>query len=211
MVDYEGTLVILFAGLLMGGSVMVLAYPFIYSLTTGRGWGLMGALLLPILGMAVVGIGVVSIFLGDTTLLVPVVALVAGLRVVSPTITFLKVQTLFEPTKYWLPVKLLLAATFMGMAGYMTYRTVVPATTDALLLGERALMAVGTAFLLTRAYSYVMPRLEGGRIYLLVAAILFSVSLGIIAPYAFPGFDFVYLLSGIAGWVIAFVLVLKSV
>ncbi len=206
----ERDIVLLFAGLLMGGSLALLLLPLMHRLAE-RGWMLLGLFAAPILAVAVGGIAMV-VFVGtNDQVLLPVVAVVAVLRSLSPTLTFLKVRERWETTRFWEGIKLLLIIVFPAMAAYLGYRLLVPATADPVILSERILMAAGTALLLARFYFLVLPKVVRERVLLWCSAVIFSVALGVVAPYAFPGFDVYYSISGIIGWGLGLFLALRSV
>lgn len=208
----EREFVLIFAALLMGGSLLILTLPLLRHMMGDRGWSVLGLFGLPALGFALAGVTIAGTLNGDPLLLAPIVAAVAALRCLSPTLTFLKVQEKFEPKQLWYWVKAVLVVAFLAMPAYLVYRLLVPPDpTDALILGERTAMALGTAMVLIRFYMLLLPKLEEGRLYLLASAILFSVALGVVAPYAFPGYGFYYALSGIAGWLLGLFFILRSV
>ncbi len=212
MATHETTYIFVLSVLLMGGSLLILALPIFHHIMGGRGWSLVGFFGLPSVGFLLVGLALSALVVGDPNLLLPLVAAVATFRCLSPTLTFFKVREALEPKKAWYWIKALLVGVFIIMPGYLAFRLVFPADpTDAVILGERAVMAFGSTMVLIRFYMLLLPRLDQGRLHLLMAAILFSVALGIVAPYAFPAYAIVYALSGIAGWLLGLAFILRSI
>lgn len=208
----ESQYAILLSALLFGASLLVLAMPLLRIIVVERGMPSFALFSVPVAGLALVGATVASLITGDPILLAPLVVAIVLLRALSPTLTFLKVREALEPNKMWYWVKAIIVAGFIAMPAYLAFRLIVPSNqSDAFLLGERVLMALGGALVLIRFYMLLLPRIDEGRLYLLISAILFSVSLGVIAPYAFPGYQLYYGLSGIVGWCLGLVFAFRSV
>lgn len=209
----EQELVTLFAALLILGSIVLLFAPVFVRLVRNGMWALSFALALPGLLLAVLGYTFVEASFRNPAILAPVVAVVFGARVVSPTLTFFKVRDRMKDAAAWPPLKLLLTAGFLLFAVYIMLNGLggsEASQTDPVLISERVIMAVGTAFVFLRFYIRFVPSGSYNRLALWVAAILFSTAIAVVAPYAFPDYGVLYALSGLMGWLIGSAVALKT-
>src|SRR5436190_823806 len=69
-------------------------------------------------------------------------------------------------------------------------------------LSEQLAMALGASLLIVRTGFRFRPRLTLGLWPIWIAATLFAIAFVVVAPYAFPDFEAVYLVSGLAGWIL---------
>jgi predicted MFS family arabinose efflux permease len=158
----------------------------------------------------------VFLALSEPLFFLPFAVLVAALRVVSPTFLYRSVEFRYEERKWWAILRVLLAILFLGFAGYITYTLILdllqsvigPQSAEALFV-EQILMAVGGAFVIVRVFSRVLPESLRDKPTAWIAAILISVSFAFLAPFAIDGYENYYRLSGVAGWLLGFVILWK--
>lgn len=206
-------LVVLFAALLVLGAVLLLFAPLFYRLVRSRLWALSFVLAVPALLVGAIGIAFVESTFSEPVVLVPVVLLVFGARVMSPTLAFFKVRERFEGASHWPLVKLGLLLGFVLFAVYLAshgFRDPGTASGDPVLFLEKLVMAGGTAFVFLRIYWRFMPAGSYNRFMVWIAAILFSMAIAVVAPFAFPAYGILYALSGLMGWFIGAAVALKS-
>jgi hypothetical protein len=70
-------------------------------------------------------------------------------------------------------------------------------------------MALGGAFVIIRILTRILPESLRDKPTVWMAAILISVSFAFLAPFAIEGYDIYYRLSGLAGWVLGFIVLWK--
>jgi hypothetical protein len=209
----EEDLVSLFAILLVLGAVLLLFAPLFYRLLRNGLWALTFLLAVPALILIALGLSFVEFSFRDPIYLAPVVAVVFGMRVASPTLTFFRFRERLESSNVWMPARTLILITFMTYGIYVAYRAFINPTTstlDLVLISERILMAMGTSFIFLRLYLRAMPKGSYNMMVLWVAAILFSLAFAVVAPYAFPAYSLLYALSGVMGWLIGSAVAWKS-
>lgn len=204
----------LFGGMLIAGTLIVLLSPVIFKLTQEvTSWKLYGLLAL-VLAVMGVSLYVVYLALTEPLFFLPFVVLVVGLRASSPTILFKSLQERFEVSRFWTPLKVLLAVGFLGYAGYLIYTLVldlleplIGPQSQAALLSEQLLMALGGAFVIIRVFAKVLPESLRDKPTAWIAAILLSVAFAVMAPFAFPGFDVAYKAAGLGGWLLGLLVI----
>ncbi len=215
----EEILAFLFAGMLISGTLIVLLSPVIFKLTQETTkWRLYGLLAL-VLGIMGVSLYVVWLALTNELFFIPFVVLVVGLKGASPTFLFRSLRDRFELTKLWSVLRVILAAGFLGYAGYMAFTIVIDALGPVFgveqsriaILSEQLLMAAGGAFLIVRLLARILPESLREKPVVWVSAILISVAFAVLAPYAFPGeaisYATIYRLAGMGGWLLGFVVI----
>ena len=74
-------------------------------------------------------------------------------------------------------------------------------------LSEQLAMAIGASLLVIRTGFRFRPRLTMELWPIWIAATLFAIAFVVVAPYAFPAFEAVYLVSGLAGWILGVLIV----
>lgn len=208
----EEDLVSLFAILLVLGSVVLLFAPVFYRLARSSLWALSFALAVPAFLLAALGYAFVEASFTHPGILAPVVVLVFGARVVSPTLAFFRVRDQWAEKAWWGSFRLLLVLGFSLFGIYLLlygFSGESPGT-DPILISERIIMALGTAFVFLRIYWKVLPSGSYNRLALWIAAILFSVAIAVVAPYAFPAYGVLYALSGLMGWFIGSAVAMKA-
>ncbi len=216
----EVLLASLFAGMLIAGTLIMLLSPLIFKLTQeATKWRLYGLLAL-VLGIMGVSIYIVILALTNELFFLPFVVLVVGLRGASPTFLYRSLRDRFELNRLWRFLRILLAAGFLGYAGYIAYTIIVDLVgpvlgvgqSGAAILSEQLLMAIGGSFLIVRLLARILPESLMERPTVWIAAILISLALAVLAPYAFPGgeavsYAIIYKLAGMVGWILGFVVI----
>ncbi|MGQ0798256.1 MAG: hypothetical protein ACT4OI_10415 [Methanobacteriota archaeon] len=200
----EASYVALFAGLLGAGAVVALSIPVLRhahdTAVTRRG---LLALVLATLLVAFAAAALLGVAAADPAVVVPVVAVTAGLRVGSPALLYWRVREASVAGRGWGGLRALLAVVFLGIAGLLVAERsgafTEPASV-AVLGSDRLLMALGASALFVRFALRARPRDATEWRPVWIAAILLGVAFLLVAPYAFPGFAEMYFVSGIAGW-----------
>lgn len=208
----EEILAFLFAGMLIAGTLLVLLSPLLFRLTQEiTKWKLYGVLAL-VLGVMGISLFVVYLALEEPLFFLPFVVLVVGLRVASPALLYRALEDRLETHALWTPLKVLLAVAFVGFAAYLAYsllltlfESVVGPQSSTALLSEQILMAIGGSFAIVRLFTRILPESLRERPTVWLSAILLSLSLAVMAPYAFPGYEAYYRLAGLGGWILGFV------
>ncbi len=209
----EEDLVSLFAILLVLGSAILLVAPIFYRLVRNGLWALSFMVAVPALLLALIGHSFVELSLREPILLAPVVAVIFAVRVVSPSLAYVKIREKVISTSFWGLSRLGLFVAFVGLGLYLWYRVFVDPSginADPILLSEKLIMAVGTSFVFLRLHWKVMPKTSYNMKAVWIAALLFSFAFAVVAPYAFPSYEVLYGISGLMGWFIGGALVLKT-
>lgn len=212
MVNGQELGAILFAGTLLAGTFIVLLSPVIYKLVEEQTKFRLYLLLALVIGVMAGSLYLVFLALDNPLFFLPFAVLVAALRAASPTFLYRSLEFRWEERKWWAILRVLLAILFLGFAGYITYTLILdvlrpfvgPQSAEALFV-ERVLMAVGGAFVIVRIFSRILPESLRDKPTAWIAAILIAVSFAFLAPFAIAGYENYYRLSGIAGWVLGFV------
>lgn len=202
----EASYVALFAGLLGAGAVVALSVPalrYAHDAAVSRR-GLV-ALVLATLLVALAAVALLGIAAADPSVVLPVVAATAGLRLGSPVLLYWRVREASEARRGWGGVRVLLVVAFVGIAGLLVAErsgAFPGAMSSAVLVSDRLLMALGASVLFVRFAFRARPRDATEWRPIWIGAILLGVAFLLVAPYAFPGFADVYLVSGIIGWAV---------
>ncbi len=216
MVNGQELGAILFAGSLLAGTFIVLLSPVIYKLVEEQTKFRLYALLALVIGVMAGSLYLVFLALSQPLFFLPFAVLVTALRAVSPTFLYRSAEFRFEERKWWAALRMLLAILFLGFASYIVYTLVLdllqpfigPQPPEALFV-EQLLMALGGAFVIIRILARILPESLRDRPTVWMAAILISVSFAFLAPFAIEGYEIYYRLSGVAGWLIGFVVLWK--
>lgn len=208
----EDALVSLFGVLLVLGAVLLLFAPLFYRFLRRGLWAFSLLILVPAFLVASAGTTWVEQSFQNPLFLAPIVAFVFLARVVSPVATFFRVREQLSIRGIFGPAKPLAFIGFLAMGLYVGLRAFSPVSAegDPVIVTERLLVALGTAFLLVRLYWKVMPRGSPGWLMVWAGAILYSLAFAVVAPYAFPEYQALYGLSGIMGWLIGAAIIWKT-
>ncbi|MFQ6013582.1 MAG: hypothetical protein ACE5LS_08070 [Thermoplasmata archaeon] len=207
----EHELVTLFAVLLISGAILILFAPLFYRLARNGLWAISFVLAVPAFLLVTMGLSFIQLSFADPMILAPVVAVVFGVRVVSPTLAFFKVRERLEGRNAWTPARFGLVAGFVTLGIYVGISGFNETSAmDPILISERILMAVGTAVVFLRLHLRVRPHGSYDMFVVWLAAILFSLAFAVVAPFAFPAYTVLYALSGIMGWLIGAAVAMKS-
>ncbi|MEE9267971.1 MAG: hypothetical protein V3U70_01030 [Thermoplasmata archaeon] len=216
MASHAELVAILFAGTLLAGTFIVLLSPLIYKLVEEQTKFRLYALLALVIGVMGGSLYLVFLALSEPLFFLPFALLVTALRVASPTFLYRSLEFRFEERKWWTILRVVLAVLFLGLAAYIVYTLVLdflqpfigPQPSEAIFV-ERLLMALGGAFVIIRILTRILPESLRDRPTVWMAAILISVSFAFLAPFAIEGYEIVYRLSGLAGWVLGFIVLWK--
>ncbi|MCJ2531048.1 MAG: hypothetical protein LN413_01845 [Candidatus Thermoplasmatota archaeon] len=216
MVNGTELVAILFAGTLLAGTFIVLLSPLIYKLVEEQTKFRLYALLALVIGVMAGSLYLVFLALSQPLFFLPFALLVTALRGVSPTFMYRSLEFRFEERKWWTILRVVLAVMFLGLAAYIVYTLVLdffrpfvgPQPAEAIFV-ERILMALGGAFVIIRILARILPQSLRDKPTAWMAAILISVSFAFLAPFAIEGYEIYYRLSGLAGWVLGFVVLWK--
>lgn len=208
----EEALISLFGVLLVLGAVLLLFAPLSVRLYRSGSWLLLLLLLLPAFLLASVGVDFVRQSFVNPLILSPLVAFVFVAKVLAPSMTFYRLRGRLLSRHLWGKTKPLAFLGFVSIGIYVAYRAFVPAppAEAPVLLTERLVIALGTAFLFLRLYWKVLPKGSPGWVMLWAGAILFSLAFAVIAPYAFPEYAALYGVAGVMGWLIGAAIILRS-
>ncbi|MEE9592637.1 MAG: hypothetical protein V3W28_03540 [Thermoplasmata archaeon] len=207
----EQELITLFAVLLLSGAILTLLAPLFYRLARNGLWAIGLVLAVPAFLLVTTGLSFIQLSFTDPTVLGPVVAIVFGMRVVSPTLAYFSVRQRLEGRNSWTPARFGLVAGFVTLGIYVSitgFGEISPV--DPILISERILMAVGTVFIFLRFHLRVMPHGSQAMSVVWLAAILFSMAFAVVAPFAFPDYGVLYAVSGMMGWLIGAAIAMKS-
>ncbi|MFQ6013581.1 MAG: hypothetical protein ACE5LS_08065 [Thermoplasmata archaeon] len=207
---------ILFAGTLLAGTFIVLLSPLIYKLVEEQTKFRLYALLALVIGVMAGSLYLVFLALSEPLFFLPFALLVTALRGVSPMFLYRSLEFRFEERKWWMILRVVLAVMFLGFAAYIVYTLVLdvlrpfigPQPAEAIFV-ERLLMAIGGAFVIIRVLARILPESLRDKPTVWMAAILISVSFAFLAPFAIEGYEIYYRLSGLAGWIIGFLVLWK--
>ncbi len=205
----------MFAGMLVAGTLLVLLSPLFFRLTAeAKTWRLY-ALLALIIGVMGLALFIVFLALSEPLYFIPFVALVLGLRGVSPTFLFRSLRDRFELKRFWPMLKIVMAVGFLAYAGYLIYSILQKYLFGQLFgiastsvdLSELLIMALGGAFIIIRLLARILPESLKEKPTVWISALLLSLAFAVLAPFAFPGYDIYYRLAGLVGWVAGFVVI----
>lgn len=202
----EAAFVYAFAGLLAGGAVVALFAPLLRHVQLfGTSRAGLVALVVALLGLSLVAVLGVVYAVSDPAYFVPIAAVTVGLRLLSPTLLYHGVRDRFEARRDWTRIRgvLLFAyVAFAALTGYNLLRLVAGQELSGVAgLSEQLAMSLGASALIVRTAVRFRPRFTFEWWPAWIAATLVSVAFVVVAPYAFPAFEPVYLVSGLVGWI----------
>lgn len=198
-----------FAASLAIGSAVILFVPvFRYLHDNAYGRTSLWIALIGLLGLSIAAVSAITTETSNSAAFLPVAAVTAGLRLSSPVLLYRGIRDRLETARTWPVVRLLLAVGFVGLAGVLAYELSQALTNQTvpppIALSEQFAMAVGASFLILRTAYRLRPRMTVDLWPFWTSATAFAVAFIVIAPYAFPAFAIVYAVSGIIGWILAF-------
>src|SRR5207248_2333503 len=107
-----------------------------------------------------------------------------------------------------------LAIVFLLLAAILAYHLVRLASgsraQDLILLSEQLAMALGASSLIVRAGLRIRPRDTPEVWPIWAAAILLALAFVVVLPYAVPAFEIVYVVSGLIGWTVGILVVVRD-
>ncbi|TLZ56376.1 MAG: hypothetical protein E6K15_05990 [Methanobacteriota archaeon] len=210
----EAPFVYAFAGLLVAGSVVLLFIPLLLHV---RLYLASRAVLAVVIGgLLAVGAGAVLLVtyaVSSPADFIPVAAVTAVLRLASPTLLYRGIRNRFEGNRAWSGIRLLVAGAFVAFAALLVYNLanvlLGNRPSDVAGLSEQLAMALGASLLIARTGFRFRPRLTVELWPIWIAATVFALAFVVVAPYAFPAFEVVYQVSGLAGWIVGASIVIR--
>ena len=208
----ETPFVYAFAALLAIGSVVLLFVPLLLHVRLFSASRLVFALVIgALLALSLIALLLVTTVVSTPADFLPIVAITAVLRISSPTLLYRGIRERFEVNPMWSGIRLLVALAFVAFAVLLTYNLsrvlAGQQPSDLAGLSEQLAMAVGASLLVIRTGFRFRPRLTMELWPIWIAATLFAIAFVVVAPYAFPAFEAVYLVSGLAGWILGVLIV----
>jgi hypothetical protein len=208
----ETPFVYAFAALLAIGSVVLLFVPLLLHVRLFSASRLVFALVIgALLALSLIALLLVTTVVSTPADFLPIVAITAVLRISSPTLLYRGIRERFEVNPMWSGIRPLVALAFVAFAALLAYNLsrilAGQQPSDLAGLSEQLAMAVGASFLVIRTGFRFRPRLTMELWPIWIAATLFAIAFVVVAPYAFPAFEAVYLVSGLAGWILGVLIV----
>ena len=211
----EVQLIYLFSGLLAFGAVFLAFVPALHHAWTFAASRQTFAILLTgILGIGLAAVLFVTYAFSDPLDFLPIALITVGLRIASPFLLYRGVQDRFEAERWWSTGRWVLAIVFLLLAAILAYHLVRLASgsraQDLVLLSEQLAMALGASSLIVRAGLRIRPRDTPEVWPIWAAAILLALAFVVVLPYAVPAFEVVYVISGLIGWTVGILSVIRD-
>jgi len=208
-------LVIVFSSMLAAAAVVLAFVPAVHHAWTftasRRTWAfLIAVILMSALGaVLLVGAGA-----SDPAYFLPIAAITLGLRLSSPVLLYRKLRDRFDPTNWWKGLRWFLALAFAGLAVILVYQLVRLASgsqlVDLAILSEQFAMALGASILIVRAGLRLRPREVKSAWPFWASAVLLALAFVVVLPYAVPAFEIVYAVSGLIGWSLGLLVIIRD-
>jgi len=205
--------VLLFAAILAIGAIVlgflpILRHVWLYSVSRTTFFLVLAA----VLGLAVGSVLLVLFAVADPVYFVPVVVVTVALRIVSPSLLYLRGRDRLDTTRSWSVLRWLSALVFLVLAAVLAYDVVRLASGQEppgiATVSEQLVMAASASALIVRIAARGRPRESTEWWPLWSAAVLMAVAFVVVLPYAVPTFAITYAASGLVGWTIAFAVLL---
>ncbi len=209
----EIELVLVFAALLAFAAILlgflpILRHVWFYSVSRR----MFAAVLAVVLGLAVAAVVLVYVAVADPAYFLPIVAVTVGLRIASPALVYARVRDRFDTTRSWSVVRAVVGLGFLVLAGILAYDVALLASggepAGIATVSEQLVMALSASVLIVRMAARERPRESKEWWPVWSAAVLFAVAFVVVLPYAVPVFAIIYAASGLAGWLVAFAILL---
>jgi hypothetical protein len=207
--------VFLFSGMLAVAAVVLAFVPALRHAWTfaasRRTWVLLiGMILVSAVGaVLLVGAGA-----SDPAYFLPIAAVTVGLRLSSPFLLYRRLRDRFDPTKWWKGLRWFLAFSFTGFVAVLVYHLVRLSSglqqVDVAILSEQLAMALGASVLIVRASLRVRPREAISAWPFWASAVLLALAFVVVLPYAVPAFEIVYAVSGLIGWSLGLLVIIRD-
>jgi hypothetical protein len=199
-----------FAASLAIGSAVILFVPvFRYLHDNAHGRTPVWIALLGLLGLSIAAVAAVTAEMSNSAVFLPIAVVTVGLRLSSPVLLYRGIRDRFETARTWAVIRLLLAVVFIGLAAVLAYTLFQEVSGQSVpppvALSEQFAMALGASFLIVRTALRLRPQITVDLWPFWTSATAFAVAFIVIAPYAFPAYAIIYSVSGILGWILAFV------
>ena len=203
----EAPFIYAFAALLAIGSIVLLFVPLFLHVQLFSASRLVFAVVIAaLLASSLIAVWLVADVFSTPADFIPVAAITAILRVSSPSLLYRGIRGRFEASPSWSGIRVLVAVAFVAFAALLAYSLARVLAgqqpSDLVGLSEQLAMALGASLLIVRTGFRFRPRLTMELWPIWIAATLFAIAFVVVAPYAFPTFEAVYLVSGLAGWIL---------
>src|SRR6266550_3630220 len=203
----EVQLIYLFSGLLAFGAVFLAFVPALHHAWTFAASRRTFAILLTgILGIGLAAVLFVTYAVSDPLDFLPIALITVGLRIASPFLLYRGVQDRFEAERWWSTGRWVLAI----LAYHLVRLASGSRAQDLVLLSEQLVMALGASSLIVRAGLRIRPRDTPEVWPIWAAAILLALAFVVVLPYAVPAFEIVYVISGLIGWTVGILSVIRD-
>lgn len=215
MTAAEAPFVFLFSGMLAIAAVLLAFVPALHHAWTfaasRRTWAFLIAV---ILVSAVGAVLLVGAGATDPAYFLPIAAITVSLRLSSPVLVYRRIRDRFDPTNWWKGLRWLLALAFTGLVAVLVYHlarlTSGSQGVDVAILSEQLAMALGASVLIVRASLRVRPREATSAWPFWTSAVLLALAFVVVLPYAVPAFEIVYAVSGLIGWSLGLLVIIRD-
>jgi hypothetical protein len=171
-------------------------------------------LIAAILGSALGAVLLVGAGASDPAFFLPIAAITVGLRLSSPFLLYRKLRDRFDTTNLWKRLRWFLALAFTGLVAVLVYHLVRLASglqpVNLAILSEQLAMALGASVLIVRAGLRIRPREVKSAWPFWASSVLLALAFVVVLPYAVPAFEIVYVVSGLIGWSLGVVVIIRD-
>ena len=211
----ERGFVLLFAGLLATGAVVLAFFPLlrhVWSYSFSR--KVFAAVLAAVLAIAISAVVLVNVAVSDPAYFLPAIGVTVALRLASPPLLYRRIRDRFEVGHFWAGLRAVVALGFLALEAILVYDLAVrlgggePA--GLAVVSEQFVMACGASVLIVRAAVSGRPRVSTEWWPLWTAAVFLALAFIVVLPYAVPAFALVYAASGCLGWLLAVVMLARD-
>src|SRR5947208_3513132 len=211
----EAPFIYAFAALLAIGSIVLLFVPlFLHVQLFSASRFVFAVAIAALLASSLIAVWLVTDVFSTPADFIPVAAVTAVLRVSSPSLLYRGIRGRFEANPSWSGIRVFVALAFVAFAALLAYNLARALAgqqaSDLVGLSEQLAMALGASLLIVRTGFRFRPRLTMELWPIWIAATLFAIAFVVVAPYAFPAFEAVYLVSGLAGWILGAFMVSRT-
>src|SRR6266699_2489077 len=208
----EAPFIYAFAALLAIGSIVLLFVPlFLHVQLLSASRLVFAVVIAALLASSLIAVWLVADVFSTPADFIPVAAITAVLRVSSPSLLYRGIRGRFEANPSWSGIRVLVALAFVAFAALLAYNLARALAgqqaSDLVGLSEQLAMALGASLLHVRTGFRFRPRLTMELWPIWIAATLFAIAFVVVAPYAFQA---VYLVSGLAGWILGAFMVSRT-
>jgi hypothetical protein len=203
----EAPLVYAFAAMLaIGAAIFALLPLFRHLIGYAASRASLTALAAACVGLAALAVFAVVFAVSDPNVFLPIAGIVVVLRILSPSLLYLRIRGRFDAERTWTFVRVGVAIVyivFVGDLGYGLLSLLAGQPPSGVgIVSEQLAMAIGASVVVVRGAMRIRPRGVFDLWPAWTAATLLAVAFVVVAPYAFPGFAIAYVVSGLIGWTV---------